>query len=82
MLKPEILLSEHGISSTLVIVGGTRTVERQEARAAACLYWDQVINLWFLADEGTIRDEHLSLMHYAETQEEAWKIIREYYLLP
>src|SRR5207253_5922444 len=29
-------------------------------------YWDQAISLQFLADEGTIRDEHLSLVRYAE----------------
>jgi uncharacterized protein (TIGR00730 family) len=45
-------------------------------------YWDRVIDFQFLADEGTIRDEHLSLMHYAETPEEAWGIIRGYYRLP
>ncbi len=45
-------------------------------------FWDQVINFQFLADEGTIRDEHLSLIHYAETPEEAWRIIRGYYRLP
>jgi len=45
-------------------------------------YWDKVINFQFLADEGTIRDEHLSLMHYAETPEEAWGIIRDFYRLP
>ena len=45
-------------------------------------FWDRVINFQFLADEGTIRDEHLSLMHYAETPDEAWQIIRGYYRLP
>jgi hypothetical protein len=41
-----------------------------------------VINLQFLADEGTIRDEHLSLVQYAETPEDAWGIIRDFYRLP
>jgi uncharacterized protein (TIGR00730 family) len=45
-------------------------------------YWDQLIDFQFLADEGTIRDEHLSLMSYAETPQEAWEIIRSYYRLP
>jgi uncharacterized protein (TIGR00730 family) len=45
-------------------------------------YWEQAISLQFLADEGTIRDEHLSLVHYAETPEEAWEILRDYYRLP
>jgi uncharacterized protein (TIGR00730 family) len=45
-------------------------------------YWDRVVNFQFLADEGTIRDEHLSLIRYAETPDEAWTIIREFYRLP
>jgi predicted Rossmann-fold nucleotide-binding protein len=44
-------------------------------------YWDRVVDFQFLADEGSIRDEHLSLMHYAETPQEAWRIIRGYYRL-
>jgi len=45
-------------------------------------YWDKAVNFQFLADEGTIRDEHLSLIRYAETPEEAWEIIRSFYRLP
>jgi len=45
-------------------------------------FWDHVIDLQFLADEGTIRDEHLSLVQYAETPDEAWGIIRDFYRLP
>ena len=45
-------------------------------------FWDGVLNLQFLADEGTIRDEHLSLVSYAETPHEAWEIIRKFYRLP
>jgi len=45
-------------------------------------YWDRVIDFQFLADEGTIRDEHLSLIQYAETPDEAWQIIRGFYRLP
>jgi uncharacterized protein (TIGR00730 family) len=44
-------------------------------------YWDKAVNFQFLADEGTIRDEHLSLIRYAETPEEAWEIIRSFYRL-
>src|SRR5262245_10508428 len=31
LLKPELILEEHGVASTLVIFGGTQIVERQEA---------------------------------------------------
>jgi uncharacterized protein (TIGR00730 family) len=42
-------------------------------------FWDQALDLQFLADEGTIRDEHLELISYAETPYEAWEIIRRFY---
>ena len=42
-------------------------------------YWDQVVNFSFLADEGVIRDEHLDLISYAETPEEAWEIISRFH---
>jgi uncharacterized protein (TIGR00730 family) len=45
-------------------------------------YWDRAVDFQFLADEGTIRDEHLSLLRYAETPEEAWEIICSFYRLP
>lgn len=38
-------------------------------------YWDRVLDLRFLADEGVIADEHLDLISYAETPQEAWEII-------
>lgn len=42
-------------------------------------YWDQVIDFQFLADEGVIRDEHLDLIDYAETPEQAWEIISQFH---
>ena len=42
-------------------------------------YWQQVIDFQFLADEAVIRDEHLDLIDYADTPEEAWKIITDFY---
>ena len=45
-------------------------------------FWDRVLNLPYLADEGTIRDEHLSLISYAETPSAAWEIISNFYRLP
>jgi predicted Rossmann-fold nucleotide-binding protein len=45
-------------------------------------YWNKVIDFQFLADEGTIRDEHLSLIQYVETPAEAWGAIRDFYRLP
>jgi uncharacterized protein (TIGR00730 family) len=42
-------------------------------------YWRQAINLQFLADEGVIADEHLELIHYADTPQQAWDQIREFH---
>ncbi len=38
-----------------------------------------MIDFQYLADEGVIRDEHLNLIDYAETPEEAWSIIAKFY---
>jgi uncharacterized protein (TIGR00730 family) len=42
-------------------------------------YWNNVINFQFLADEGVIRDEHLELISYAETPQEAWDLITTFH---
>ena len=42
-------------------------------------YWQEVIDFQHLADEGTIDDEDLELISYAETAEEAWEIIRQFH---
>jgi hypothetical protein len=40
-------------------------------------YWEQAIDFQFLADQGTIADDDLNLIGYAETAAEAWDIIRK-----
>jgi hypothetical protein len=42
-------------------------------------YWDSVINFQTLADEGVIADDHLDLISYAETPQEAWEIIAKFH---
>ena len=42
-------------------------------------YWESVVDLQFLADEGMIEDEHLDLISYAETPEEIWSIIAHFH---
>ncbi len=42
-------------------------------------YWKKMIDFDFMADEGVICDEHLSLFTYADTPEEAWRQISEYH---
>ena len=44
-------------------------------------YWDSIVDFQQLADEGVIADEHLNLIDYAETPEEAWKIIADYHMV-
>jgi predicted Rossmann-fold nucleotide-binding protein len=44
-------------------------------------YWSQVVDFQFLADEGAIEDEHLELIHYADTPEEAWERIERFHAL-
>jgi hypothetical protein len=42
-------------------------------------YWDKLLNFQFLADEGVIGDQHLDLIEYAESPQEAWDIIARYH---
>ncbi len=39
-------------------------------------YWEHVIDFQYLIDQGTVADEDLNLLDYAETAAEAWEIIR------
>jgi uncharacterized protein (TIGR00730 family) len=42
-------------------------------------YWQHVVDFQFLADEGVIADEHLRLVDYAETPQDAWEIITRFH---
>jgi uncharacterized protein (TIGR00730 family) len=43
-------------------------------------YWRRLIDFQYLADSGTIDDGDLDLFRFAETAEEAWKMIRQFHL--
>lgn len=45
-------------------------------------YWQRVIDFDFLADEGVVRDEHIQLFQYADSPQEAWQIIADFYQTP
>ena len=45
-------------------------------------YWNRVIDFQFLADEGVIEDEHLSLLSYAESPQEIIEILKQGPLAP
>jgi len=42
-------------------------------------YWENVIDFQHLANEGTINDEDLDLFRFAETAEQAWKMIQAFH---
>ena len=42
-------------------------------------YWKKMIDFDFMADEGVIRDEHLSLFSYSDSPEDAWRQICEFH---
>ncbi|MDC0936617.1 TIGR00730 family Rossman fold protein, partial [Pirellulales bacterium] len=42
-------------------------------------YWSGIIDFQRLADEGVVADDHLDLIHYAESPQEAWRIIAEFH---
>lgn len=44
-------------------------------------YWKKVIDLQALADEGVIADEHLHLVHYADSPQDAWRIVVAFHRL-
>lgn len=41
-------------------------------------FWQHAVDFQFLADEGVIADQHLDLINYAETPQEAWDIITRF----
>jgi uncharacterized protein (TIGR00730 family) len=42
-------------------------------------YWHRVIDFQYLADSGTIDDSDLDLFRFAETAQEAWKLIQQFH---
>jgi uncharacterized protein (TIGR00730 family) len=44
-------------------------------------YWKKLINFDFLVEEAVVSPQDLDLFHYADTPEEAWELIRQFYRL-
>ena len=42
-------------------------------------YWDSIINFESLANNGVIADEHMDLISYAESPQQAWDIIAKFH---
>jgi uncharacterized protein (TIGR00730 family) len=44
-------------------------------------HWKRLINLHVLVEEGVISEEDLDLFKYADTVDDAWNFIRDFYAL-
>ena len=42
-------------------------------------FWEQVVNIQAMADEGVASPDDLDLIHFVETAEEAWQYVCDYY---
>ena len=44
-------------------------------------YWERLINFEVMIEEGTIERKDLDLLHYCDTPQAAWDVIRDFYQL-
>ncbi len=85
LLRARALVAFPGGFGTLDEIFETLTLRQTERMQAIPIvlfgraYWDRVVDWQFLADEGVVTDEHLGLIEYAETPEEAWGIIQRFH---
>ena len=42
-------------------------------------YWRRIVDWELFVEEGTISPQDLDLIHYAETAQECWKVIQDFY---
>lgn len=57
----------------------TRKAKRVPIVLFGTEYWQRLLNLPMLVEEGMISPEDLDLMHYCNTPEDAWECIRRFY---
>jgi uncharacterized protein (TIGR00730 family) len=83
MLRAKALVAFPGGYGTLDEVFGALAL-RQTGRMQAIPivlfgreYWQHAVDFQFLADQGTVADEDLDLVAYAETAAEAWQVIQQ-----
>jgi uncharacterized protein (TIGR00730 family) len=85
LLRARALVAFPGGFGTLDEIFETLTLRQTERMQAIPIvlfgraYWDRVVDWHFLADEGVVTDEHLALVEYAETPQEAWELIRRFH---
>ena len=91
LLKPELLLREHRIDSTVVVFGSARIPAPKSAGARAGRakpmpillfderYWRRIVNFDAMVDEGVISRGDRDLVRYVESAEVAWQAICAHY---
>ena len=57
----------------------TQKIERVPVILFGAEFWNRVLNMEALVEEGTISPEDLSLFRIVETAEEGWAVVREFY---
>ena len=88
--KPELILEEQNIISTIIVFGGAKindelfellTLHQTGMKSKIPIilfgkrYWENLINFEFLADYGLISKDDLNIFKYADSASEAWEII-------
>ena len=59
----------------------TKKVERFPIILVGKTFWQEVINFKQMLDHGVIEQADINLIHFVETAEEAWAVIRDWYQL-
>jgi uncharacterized protein (TIGR00730 family) len=59
----------------------TKKVERFPIVLVGKSFWQEVINFKHMLDHGVIDQADMELIHFVETADEAWAVIRDWYQL-
>lgn len=59
----------------------TKKVERSPIVLVGNLFWQEVINFKQMLDHGVIDQADMDLIHFVDTAQEAWAVIRDWYQL-
>ncbi len=89
--KPELILEEQNIISTIIVFGGAKindelfellTLHQTGMKSKIPIilfgkrYWENLINFEFLADFGLISENDLKIFDYVNTASEVWEIVK------
>jgi uncharacterized protein (TIGR00730 family) len=59
----------------------TKKVERSPIILVGKLFWQEVVNFKQMLDHGVIDQADMDLIHFVDTAQEAWAVIRDWYQL-